>query len=1093
MDVILKEKGQCRYALIPEKTAFFNWLPVNASYVDRLFGTEKAPGLMDAERLVAPEGKPLLLGQTGQEPSRQALQLIEKDQWIITEIDDALVVTGWFDAATVEAAKALYELAQADDVTLRLPIIGRAEGYHLDIPDCADCYFCCGLDLGDGMVMLRYNGCQMPVFDKYCAALTNAGFRLYQENTMGKSRFATYVRGQTAVHVALPWSEALELRITACGTDHLLPNAAENRYTDAGITPSVSGLNLYNRHADGNDIGMCLIFTLADGSFLVFDGGCPEDAEQVYKALSALNKRPDGRIVVAAWLFTHDHGDHTGAFAKLAETEYAAQITVESIVYRKCPDLYMWRGRHDPYHWASPEVLDFAPGRMERLAAAFGGDTRTLYPHMGQILSIRDAEVTFLSTGCEDLAPVLVDNFNDTSLVCRVTLGGQSVLVLGDAAADISQTVLLPLFGAAMDSDILQVSHHGLGGIHPHVYKIMNPSVAIWPTTLKTIHRNDLMNRAHNAGLLGKAKQTIVLDSRMYTLNLPFNAETDQPEERLIGNYDDLKEKRVMMIPRAKLADTMGGTVKLPLHLTLSADSFSEKAAKLLPLLLPQCSVSSVAGKGTVRALRDPELASESYRLAAELGVVRIHYSDYAGLRNALAAFSQLVRLTDDGFVMPSVKIEDAPTVPHRGVMLDIGRGVKRFDQFCSEMILVAKARMNVLHIHLCDSEGLGICLDSVPEAMRLPNAYTKAQIGEMVALADVLGLELIPEFDVPGHSGRLLKSLPQLRCTVDHEKHTSPWTVCAGKEAVFELLEKVVAEICELFPGKFFHMGGDELDFADAPKINQLCYWDICPDCKKRMEEEGLADRSELYYYFVKRIHAMVTRQGRRLVMWSEQMDADKEELLPQDILMQFWRIAGRGRGPVHSCSMRQQLERGYEVINSYYPETYIDVESYISEEKLRSWRWDTRPECDPGDAHRILGTELCCWEYGNEAGYPHYWASLPSGILMMADKLWNGDELPDTREYSEALTRAVLGAGVPENFNIWPCFGGRIPPRTSKFNIYADTVTATKIEREEVLAVLSDERRFALNDFRRACAYKARLEDAPLDIPEPGVEPED
>ena len=104
MDVILKEKGQCRYALIPEKTAFFNWLPVNASYVDRLFGTEKAPGLMDAERLVAPEGKPLLLGQTGQEPSRQALQLIEKDQWIITEIDDALVVTGWFDAATVEAA-----------------------------------------------------------------------------------------------------------------------------------------------------------------------------------------------------------------------------------------------------------------------------------------------------------------------------------------------------------------------------------------------------------------------------------------------------------------------------------------------------------------------------------------------------------------------------------------------------------------------------------------------------------------------------------------------------------------------------------------------------------------------------------------------------------------------------------------------------------------------------------------------------------------------------------------------------------------------------------------------------------------------------
>ena len=111
----------------------------------------------------------------------------------------------------------------------------------------------------------------------------------------------------------------------------------------------------------------------------------------------------------------------------------------------------------------------------------------------------------------------------------------------------------------------------------------------------------------------------------------------------------------------------------------------------------------------------------------------------------------------------------------------------------------------------------------------------------------------------------------------------------------------------------------------------------------------------------------------------------------------------------------------------------------------------------------------------------------------MMMADKLWNGDVLPDDREYSEALTRAVLGIGVPENFNIWPCFGGRIPPRTNKFSVYEDKVVATAIEKADVLAVLSDEKNFAYNDFARACAYKARLENKPLEIPEPGVEPED
>lgn len=543
-----------------------------------------------------------------------------------------------------------------------------------------------------------------------------------------------------------------------------------------------------------------------------------------------------------------------------------------------------------------------------------------------------------------------------------------------------------------------------------------------------------------------------------------------------------------MIIPRLKQEKSGGATFVLERSLSVCADAYEEKLLKLLPLLLPQCHAVKKEN-GVIRAAHCPSLKAEAYTMDMGREGVRIGYSDYAGLRNAIAAFSQLVCFRGESFVVPVMEIEDAPAVPHRGVMLDVGRGVKDFSQLCSEMILMAKTRMNVLHLHLCDGEGLGICLDSLPEKMRFPNAYTKEQIQELVELAEVLGLEVIPEFDMPAHANCLLTALPQLRCSVDPEKYPSPWAVCAGKEEVFSLFERVIAELCRLFPGKYFHMGGDELDFADVPQINQLCYWDICPDCKKRMEQEGLSDRSELYYFFVKRIHAMVKAQGRTLVMWSEQMDEEKTELLPQDIVMQFWRIAGKGRGPVHSSSMSQQLAKGYALINSYYPQTYLDVESYLTEEKLRVWRWDTTPECDKKDAHRILGTELCCWEYGNEADYPHYWSSLPSGIALMADKLWNGDELPDSRKYSEALTRAVLGIGVPEGLDLWSCFGGRIPPRTSRFHVYEEKVTATAEEKAKVLSVLSDESLFAQNDFVRASAYKARLEQKTTKKEDPSV----
>lgn len=1082
-----RKNGVCLYSLIPEKTAVFGGNAVNASYVDMLFGTENVKGEMDPGTLFAGEGRPCMVGLTDEAASRKALEMIGLDQWIITEVDGALVVTGWFDGASAAAVRALQALTQESD-TLELPVIGRVEGYRLDIPapDAGD--LLSGLECGASSVVLRCRNTDGG-FDAYIARLEAAGYSLYQENRIGGCRFATYLRGETTVSVS---QLATEMRIATGCAANLIPNETANVYTDAGIAPSLSGLNLYNRYTDGNDIGLCLIFTLADGSFIVYDGGYTMDAEQLWKALKARNRRPDGKIVIAAWFLTHDHGDHTGAFATLSESKHAGEITLENVVYRLCPDLYMWRSRFDPYHWDCPPALDYAPERMEAIVAAYGGQTRLLYPHMGQKLYIRNAVVEVLSAGCEDLQPVLMDNYNDTSLMTRVMLGGQTVLVLGDCATDASRHVLMKHFDGCLDCDILQVSHHGLGGIDPAFYPTIKMDVAIWPTTHKTIRRNDLANRAQNGGLLGRVKQTYVLDSEMHTFPLPYDADNDKPETQFIGTYDNVLEEMTMIIPRVKQAETTGCTFALPKNLTVTADVYSEKAAKLLPLLLPQCS-AVVTEKGVIRATWNGALKPEAYTMAAELGVVRIGYSDYAGLRNALAAFSQLVRLDGDQFAMPVVKIEDEPAVPHRGVMLDIGRGVKEFRQFCSEMVLMAKARMNVLHIHLCDSEGLGICMDSVPESMRLPNAYTKEQVKELVELADVLGLELIPEFDMPGHGGRLLTALPQLQCSVDHEKYTSRWTVCPGKEEVFQLFEKVIAEVCQLFPGKYFHMGGDELDFADAPKINQLCYWDICPDCKKRMEEEGLADRSALYYYFVKRIHDMVAAQGRTMVMWSEQMDEDQEELMPQDIVMQFWRIAGRGRGPVHSSSMRQQLEKGYTVINSYYPETYLDIESYITEEKLRAWRWDKNPECDEKDAHRIIGSELSCWEYGNEAGYPHYWSTLPSGIALMADKLWNGDALPDSQEYSEALTRMVLGIGVPENFNIWTCFGGRIPPRTNKFNVYEDKAIATEIEKADVLAVLSDESRFAPNDFVRACAYKSRLENKPLEIRDPDVEPEE
>ena len=1048
---------------------------VAASYADMLFGTENVPGELSSHILHDPQAQPFLVGLTEDPASREALVDLPSNAWRALEVDGKLVAAGWFDEAIAEAARAI---ARGE----ALPCTGMLADYP-QVPVWQASDLLGGIALPEGGFVLRYRG----GFDGYREKLQDAGFVCVQENTIGPCRFATLRREDTALQLC-DLAPRGELRVFAHKAERLL--LPENG--EVGTVPAaLSMVNLYPHHADGNDIGMCMVFTLNDGSFLVFDGGVAQDGAQVLRALQTRNRRADGKIIIAGWIFTHDHGDHTGAFAALSQMPEAAGITLEAVIYHPEGDAYLWRSRFDPYHWAVGPAENFDPQVMAAYAANFAGDTRFLRPCMGQKLQFRNAEVEILYTGGEDLFPTMVDNFNDTSLVTRVTLAGQTVLMLADCAKYASN-ILLELFDGSLDCDILQVSHHGLGGICHEFYSRMAASVALWPTTQKTIDRNDLSHRPQNIALLELVRQTHLAEGGMRTLYLPYDPVSDAPEVENIGTYEISLEDRNMIIPRVKDAQLEDAFLVLPVELKIAGDVWGSKAAKLLKLLLPQ-SQPQAAEEGEIRCLRSENLVSEAYTLETDASGVKLAFGDYLGLRNGIAALSQLIRVTPEGLTLPVLRISDAPVCSHRGVMLDIARGVKDFDQFCAEMVLMAKARMNVLHIHLNDGQGFGIRLKSLPAEVCWEDAYTEDQVAKIIELADILGLELIPEIDIPAHGDKLLTVLPQLRCAVDPETHPSPWTVCPGKEETFAVLEKVIREVCGIFPGRYFHMGGDELDFADVPKINQLCYWDECPDCKKRREEEGLADRSELYYYFVKRIHAIATDCGKRLMMWSDQLDADKTEQLPQDILMQFWRTAGRGRGPVHSCTMQQQLTLGHQVVNSRYQDTYIDVESYLSEEKLRQWRWDLRPECDPEQAGNILGTELCCWEYGNEAGYPHYWTSLPSGIFLMADKLWNGDDLPDNREYGIALTRAVLGAAVPEGFHLWHCFGSLIPPRTNKCNIYEETATATAIEKAEILEILGNRRYFAPRDFIRACAYKQRLENKPLGIPDPGVEPED
>ncbi|MBO5316327.1 MAG: family 20 glycosylhydrolase [Clostridia bacterium] len=508
-------------------------------------------------------------------------------------------------------------------------------------------------------------------------------------------------------------------------------------------------------------------------------------------------------------------------------------------------------------------------------------------------------------------------------------------------------------------------------------------------------------------------------------------------------------------------------------------DSVCDNAIEALSLFLPRCTFVKKNENSDVLALRRESLgAAEEYHISVKSGKTVIEYNSYLGLRNALATFSLLVKERDGAVIIPDVEIRDYPVMSHRGVMLDVARGTLPLSQLLDDMVLIAKSRHNILHLHLADAKGVAVEMNSFPEEYRIPNYYTKSQIAEVVRLADVLGLEIIPEIDMPAHSTRLNTILPDLKCDTDVTPQCL-WTICAGEEKVYELYRNVLREAAEMFPvGRYLHIGGDELEFSDFEgERRRVCHWNECRKCKKKMEEEGIRDRQELYYYFMNRINGYVRECGKQTVMWSDQIDCTRPAELSKDILMQFWRVAARGRGPHDGCSMQGQLDLGYQIINSFYWNTYLDEEHYMNSRNLSSWRWDEIPETTDSVKNQIVGSEVCAWEYGNREMFKHYDYSLPSAIVLVGDKFWSGLKRPYDADTAIGLTKAVLGAGVPDGFNPFEAIGDILPPRYNEPS-YVANVTCSKSKIQEIIDTLSDTSLYIAGDKTRAEIYKKCVE---------------
>ena len=328
----------------------------------------------------------------------------------------------------------------------------------------------------------------------------------------------------------------------------------------------------------------------------------------------------------------------------------------------------------------------------------------------------------------------------------------------------------------------------------------------------------------------------------------------------------------------------------------------------------------------------DPKVTgAEAYRLSVNNKQVTIAASTPAGVFYGIQTLrkSLPVQTTGEAITLPAVTVADAPRFGYRGMMLDCARHFFPLSFVKKFIDILALHNMNVFHWHLTEDQGWRLEIKSHPEltaksSMRsgtvighnatvddsIPHGgfYTQQEAREIVEYARQRHITVIPEIDMPGHMLAALAAYPELGCTggpyeVGHRWGVYKDVLCLGKESTYKFVQDVIDEVVDIFPAKYFHIGGDE-----SPTV----MWEKCPKCLQKAKDEN-TDIKHLQQYFTNRVEKYLNGKGKSIIGWDEILEGK----INQSATIMSWRGVEPGL---------KAAKQGHDVIMTPSSHVYFD-----------------------------------------------------------------------------------------------------------------------------------------------------------------------
>lgn len=421
----------------------------------------------------------------------------------------------------------------------------------------------------------------------------------------------------------------------------------------------------------------------------------------------------------------------------------------------------------------------------------------------------------------------------------------------------------------------------------------------------------------------------------------------------------------------------------------------------------------------------------EAYQLKVDANQVVINSPSEAGVFYGIQTLRKAVDVAEGSNVeLPAVEINDQPRFGYRGMMLDVGRHFFSMDEIKTYIDMMALHNINRFHWHLSEDQGWRIEIKKYPKLTEIGSMrketvighntgkydgkpyggfYTQEQAKEIVAYAAERYITVIPEIDLPGHMQAALAAYPELGCTGGPYEVWTQWGVsdnvlCAGNDQTIQFIKDVLAEIVEIFPSEYIHVGGDE-----CPKEK----WKTCPKCQARIKALGLKSDAKhtkeerLQSYVIHEAEEFLNSKGRKMIGWDETLEGG---LAPNATVMSWRGEAGgiEAAKQHHDVVMTPNTYLYFDYYQSKDTETEpMAIGGYLPMERVYSY--EPMPKAlSPEEQKYIVGVQANLWtEYIPDFKQVQYMV-LPR-MAALSESQWCAPEKKNYEAFLQRVSRLV------------------------------------------------------------------------------------